>query len=209
MSHMSLHPCSLTLMHPRDTLIPPSRWDVNADVQPPVDELSSGSWLAVTDTEGDAGELFIRLGAAADGRPIITGMYLSGAREITANTLRAIQPAAILRTITWRESGSAPPASVGGIGPTGLARFEDVVDVIDAAVDGAQPAESASTRGSRAPRRDDLERFAATYRRFLRESPYDAVARTACDLKMHRATAHRWIARCRDLGLLDPREDNR
>jgi hypothetical protein len=196
-------------MHPRDTLIPPSRWDVNVDAPPPVDELSSGDWLAITDTRGEAGDLFIRLGAAADGRPIVTGMYLSGEREITAKTLRAIQLATILRTITWRESGSAPPASIGGIGPTGLARFEGVVDAIDAVVDSAERIEGASTSGSRAPRRDDLERFASTYRGFLRESPYDAVARTASHLKMHRATAHRWIARCRDLGLLDPREETR
>lgn len=196
-------------MHPRDTLIPPSRWDVTADAEPPVDELSSGSWLAISDTEGGAGELFVRIAGAADGRPIITGLYLGGEREITANTLRAIQPAAILRTITWRESGSAPPASVGGIGPTGLARFEDVVDAIDSVVENAQPVDEQSTRGSRAPSRAKLERFAETYRRCLRENAYDAVARAALESHIHRATAHRWIARCRDLGLLDPREDDR
>lgn len=196
-------------MHPRDTLIPPSRWDVNADTKTPVDELSNGSWLAISDTQGGAGEFFVRVAEAADGRPIVTGLYLGGEREITAKTLREIQLAPILRTITWRESGSAPPASVGGIGPTGLARFEDAVDAIDDVVANAAPSDVSSTSGSRAPSREKLERFAETYRRCLRENRFDAVARASREFPIHRATAHRWIARCRDLGLLDPREDDR
>lgn len=191
-----------------------SRWDIKPAAPLPLDELAAGSWLAVDDTEGDAGRLFVRVAEAADGRLVITGLHMSGEGEITANTLRAIQPAAILRTIAWRESGEAPPRSVGEIGPTGLARFEGIADELATIAETTEQMTDESRRGRRGPRREELARFAETYRRHLRADPRNPIAATMRDMAkgghpIGRATAHRWLARCRDLGLLDPREDDR
>ncbi|GAA4066346.1 hypothetical protein [Agromyces indicus] len=191
-----------------------SRWDITPAAPLPLDELAAGSWLAVDDTEGDAGRLFVRVAEAADGRLVITGLHMSGEGEITANTLRAIQPAAILRTIAWRESGVAPPRSVGEIGPTGLARFEGVADELATVAEATEQTGDESRRGRRGPTRDKLVRLAETYRRHLRADPRDPVAATLRELArgglpIARATAYRWLDRCRELGLLDPREDNR
>ncbi|TFD13855.1 hypothetical protein E3T35_03730 [Cryobacterium sp. TMT1-2-2] len=186
-----------------------SRWDINLHGALPPDELAGRDWHAVDDTEGHAGRLFVRVSKAADGRPVITGLHMSGS-EITANTLRAIQPAAILRTLTWREDGGAPPRSVGEVSPmTGLARFEGVADEISAISEATDATQEQSQRGSRAPRREHLVRFAEVYRRHLQESPYNAMTLTARELLMHRATAHRWRDKCRELGLLDQKENDR
>lgn len=185
-----------------------SRWNISTHVTPPPAELDDGTWHAVDDSENETGRIFVRVAEATDGRLIIVGLHLSGEHEITANTLRAIQPAAILRTIAWRENNDAPPRSDGDIGPAGLARFEGVADEIAAISDTAPPTEQQSKRGRRGPSSDELARFADIYRRHLRENPYNAMDRTARELNIHRATAHRWHERCRDQGLLDPKEDN-
>ncbi|WP_395243383.1 hypothetical protein ACGGZK_14750 [Agromyces sp. MMS24-K17] len=122
-------------------------WDVHPDQ--PLPALDEDSWIAVS--ESDTGRFWVRVAEAADGRLIITGMLMRDEREITANTLRAIQPAAILKTIAWRESGGTPPPSVGAIDPTTeLARFEGVADEIASIATTAPSTAAESKRGRRA-----------------------------------------------------------
>lgn len=191
-----------------------SRWDIRTDVPFPLADLAADVWHAVDDTDGHAGRLFVRIRKATDGRLVITGIHMSDDREITANTLRAIQPAAILRTIAWRETGESPPRSVGEISPTGLVRFEGVAMELEAIAETAEQTSDESKRGRRGPSRGELERFAETYRRHLRADPFNPIAATLLDMRrsgrpIGRATAHRWLTRCRELGLLDRKEDNR
>ncbi len=153
-----------------------ARWDVRDGLQVPAGLVDGPDWHRIEDT-----------------------------LEVTANVLRAVSLAEVIRTIQWRESGSLPPRSVGAIGPTGLGRFEGHEANVRMA---AQPVDAApSRRGAHAPTQEDLERFADVYRRHATYSR-SAMTLTARELNMHRATAHRWRERCRAAGLLPAREDH-
>lgn len=184
-----------------------ARWDVRDDLQVPAGLVEGRDWHRIQDTTGEVPTFYVRVGTAVDGRMIVTGLLLAepaeNAVEVTANVLRAVSLAEVIRTIQWRESGALPPRSVGPIGPTGLGRFEGHEDSVRST---AQPVDRASRRGQRAPDQDALEHFAAVYQRHATYSR-SAMTLTARELHMHRATAHRWRERCRALGLLPARED--
>ncbi|WP_448712739.1 hypothetical protein [Microbacterium profundi] len=186
-----------------------ARWDVRDGLQVPAGLVDGPDWHRIEDTAGEVPTFYVRVGTAADGRMIVTGLLLAEptehALEVTANVLRAVSLAEVIRTIQWRESGSLPPRSVGAIGPTGLGRFEGHEANVRMA---AQPVDAApSRRGAHAPTQEDLERFADVYRRHATYSR-SAMTLTARELNMHRATAHRWRERCRAAGLLPAREDH-
>lgn len=185
-----------------------ARWDVRDDLQVPAGLVEGADWHRIEDTTGEVPAFYVRVGAAADGRMIVTGLLLAepaeDALEVTANMLRAVSLAEVVRTIQWRESGALPPRSLGPIGPTGLGRFEGHDASVRAA---AQPVAAPSRRGQRAPDHEDLEHFAAVYQRHATYSR-SAMTLTARELHMHRATAHRWRERCRAAGLLPAREDH-
>jgi hypothetical protein len=62
-------------------------------------------------------------------------------------------------------------------------------------------------RGAAPPSESDLKAFAAVYIDELRTKQRGAVSRTAERFGMHRVTAHKWIDRCREAGVL-PSEGN-
>lgn len=203
MLHVALHVCSVGAMTEY------ARWDVRDNLQVPAGLVDGPDWHRIEDTTGEVPTFYVRVGTAPDGRMIVTGLLLAepaeGALEVTANVLRAVSLADVIRTIQWRESGSLPPRSVGPIGPTGLGRFEGHEASVRAS---AQQVEAApSRRGQRAPDQEALEEFAAVYRRHATYSR-SAMTLTARELHIHRATAHRWRERCRAAGLLPDREDH-
>lgn len=179
----------------------------------PGDDTVEGDWYAVrgiSERTSTAGDLLVRVGQSTDGRVILTGLLMTGEHEITANTLRAIQPAKIVRMIAWRDEGSAPPRAVGGVDPlTGLARFEGVAMEFEAIAANAPSVGDESKRGRRGPSRDDLEEFARVYLGFYRSGLADPVKQTTRALSISRATAHRRIDKCRAAGLLPTRDEER
>ncbi len=153
--------------------------------------------------------MLVRVGKSASGRLILTGLLMTGDREITANTLRAIQPAKIVQTIAWREEGGEPPRAIGDVDPlTGLARFEGVAMEFEAIAANAPSVADESRRGRRGPTRSDLEHFAQVYLGFYRAGKADPVKQTTRALNISRATAHRRIDQARALGLIPPREEH-
>lgn len=190
-----------------------SEWDVDPRPVTLSDDDAPGDWYAVrgtTDRTRAAGDLLVRVGKSTDGRLILSGLRLGGDREITANTLRAIQPAKIVQTIAWRETGGKPPRGVGDVDPlTGLARFEGVAMEFEAIATAAPVTGGESKRGRRGPSRDDLEQFAHVYLGFYRAGKADPVKQTTRALNISRATAHRRITQARDLGLIPPREEEK
>lgn len=205
MSHNALQACTLARMTT-------SEWDIDPRPTNPDNDTLDGDWYAVrgaNDRTEAAGELLVRIGQSTDGRIIITGLLMSGDVEITANTLRAIQPAKIVRTIAWREEGGEPPRAVGDVDPiTGLARFEGVAMEFEAITANAPITSEESKRGRRGPSRDDLEQFARVYLGFYRAGKSDPVKQTTRTLNISRATAHRRIAQARELGLIPTREED-
>ena len=205
MSHNALQACTVARMTT-------SEWDIDPRPTSPDDDAVDGDWYAVRGISArtrPAGDLLVRVGHSANGRLILTGLLMTGDREITANTLRAIQPAKIVQTIAWREEGGEPPRAVGDVDPlTGLARFEGVAMEFEAIAATAPSVADESRRGRRGPTRSDLEHFAQVYLGFYRAGKSDPVKQTTRALNISRATAHRRIDHARALGLIPPREEH-
>lgn len=182
-----------------------SRWNIAEGRSIPAERIKD-EWHLVIDTAGGGGEFWVSVGQAQDGRYVITGLHMS-AGEITARMLRELQPAAIIAAMRWRATGSAPPASVGGVSPiSGLARFEGMTEHIEAHASrspslGDDDESPAPRRGPQPPNEDMLREFARVY---LAHAEYSKgpMTLTARDLQISRATANRWADRCRALGLL-------
>lgn len=188
-----------------------SEWDIDPRPTSPDDTTLHGDWYAVrgiSERTRPAGDLLVRVGRSTDGRLILTGLLMASEGEITANTLRAIQPAKIVQTIAWREHGGEPPRAVGpAIGPTGLHRFEGVAMEFEAITANAPAVDDEAKRGRRGPSRSDLEHFAHVYLGFYRAGKSDPVKQTTRALNISRATAHRRIDQARALGIIPPREE--
>lgn len=206
MSQNALQPCTVARMTT-------SEWDIDPRPTSLTGDDLDGDWYVVSGTSERtraAGDVVVRIGKTADGRLILTGLMLSGDREITANTLRAIQPAKIVQMIAWREEGGAPPQSVGSVHPgTGLTDFEGVAMEIEAIAAAAPAVDDESKRGRKGPTRSDLEQFARVYLGFYRAGKADPVKQTTRALNISRATAHRRIAQARAIGLIPSREEDR
>ncbi|MGZ0711122.1 hypothetical protein ACWPKO_22615 (plasmid) [Coraliomargarita sp. W4R53] len=167
-----------------------SRWDV----RPTAFEHASDTdqWLQIIDTSRAIEPFDVRISEDANGRLIITGMHIVGDVEITARVLREIQPAKIVQTISWRETGSEPPPSVGDVSPiTRLSRFEGVAVEIEQAVESAQPVES-KRAGRPGPSDDALREIVAVYRRHVRATR-NAIKATSVEQHRGRATVQRWL----------------
>lgn len=205
MSHSALQTCTVARMTT-------SEWDIDPRPTSPDDDAGDGDWYSVrgiSERTRPAGDVLVRVGKSASGRLILTGLLMTGDREITANTLRAIQPAKIVQTIAWREEGGEPPRAIGDVDPlTGLARFEGVAMEFEAIAANAPSVADESRRGRRGPTRSDLEHFAQVYLGFYRAGKADPVKQTTRALNISRATAHRRIDQARALGLIPPREEH-
>ncbi|GLJ79173.1 hypothetical protein GCM10017586_08550 [Microbacterium imperiale] len=180
-----------------------ARWNVRDD-QPVPEGLTQGAgWLLIEDTREPAAPSFwVRTGTAEDGRVILTGILLADADaslEVTTNALRAIRVPEVVRAIHWRAVGGPPPASVGEVGPTGLARFEGVAQAIENA---PQPAPVPPKRGQVVT--DEELRAAVEEYSKHRWSP-SPIAATAAALHMSRATVQRRLDRAAERGMFDGR----
>lgn len=199
MLHILLRMCSVWGMTKH------ARWDVMNDRKVPAGLVSGADWHRIEDATGHptTGEsvppFYVRVGTAPDGRMIVTGLLLAepaaDALEVTANVLRAVSLAEVIRTIQWHDSGTKPPRSAGPLGPTGLARFEGHEVQVRAA---AGSGESAPRKG-RTPTEDDLLKVVATYREHAWAR--DAIARTARALSVSRYTVQRHLDRAQEAGL--------
>lgn len=184
-----------------------SPWDIQERESDFRQYIEKNDWHKIT-RPGDQ-SFHIRVGTAIDGQYVITGLLLGGVdapAEITGQTLRSIKISEILNTIFWRETGSPPPRSVGDIGPTGLARFEGMTEGVAAS---AHDLSIESASGRRGPTQVDLTSFAAEYEAQRKVNPHRAMSTAARHCGISRATANRWAARAKELGLLsDPTSTN-
>lgn len=178
-----------------------------------------GTWLHVKGAWLPA-PIVIRVDRAADGRYMITGLLLGWRqqREITWQTLRNLKLAAVLEEIfagfdpsnPMKALGDLPSGRLSELSAPALAaahlydRLEPNLYVRQVQpADGDQPAE---TRGRRGPSADDLEAFANVYRRLYATQPRRAMTAAAAETSVSRATAIRYAARCREVGLLPPKD---
>lgn len=199
MSHNYLQRCSIERM----TNTRHSRWDVHPSA---IEHASDAEqWLQIIDTSKAIEPFDVRVSEDANGRLIITGIHMLGDVEITARVLREIQPAKIVQTIAWRDTGSVPPASVGDVSPiTGLSRFEGVAIEIEQAIESAHPVES-KRAGRPGPSDDALREIVTVYRRHARETR-SAIAATVDEMKRRgkptsRATVQRHLDLAHERGL--------
>lgn len=176
-----------------------ARWNVRDD-QPVPEGLTEGAgWLLIEDDEDPTAPSFwVRVGTAEDGRVILTGFLLADPEarfEVTTNALRAIRVPEVVRAIHWRAAGGPPPRSVGGVGPTGLTRFEGVAQAIESA---PRPAPVPAKRGQAATD-EDLHEVVRVYR----EHAWSAspIAATMDDLHLSRATVQRRLDLAHERGI--------
>lgn len=119
-------------------------------------------------------------GEAADGRLVVTGLLIdpSGNVEITSRVLREIKLGQIAAT------ASAAPFPIGRVKRSRNYRMR---------------------KGAPKDVPVELQRFAKAYEVAQRTHRRTPVRRVMTEFEISEATAHRWIARCRELGLLDQR----
>lgn len=177
-----------------------ARWNVRDDLPVPAGLTQGSGWLLIEDaSEPDAPSFWVCTGTTEDGRVILTGLVLADPEapfEVTTKALRAIRVPEVVRAINWRAVGGPPPASVGAIGPTGLARFEGVAQAIESA---PEPAAIAPKQGQ-APTEDELRRVVEVYRRH-RGGP-SPIAATLDELDfLTRITLQRWLDRAQERGI--------
>lgn len=168
------------------------------------DSLGEDEWTRV---EGGSlpAAIYIRVELSRDGKPVITGLVLGAAwprAEITANSLRDIKPREILAALfsTYDPSNPPPLEEWAEAVTWGLMHEVYMMNTPQA------PFDSQSSRG--AGTSDRIVEFASIYRREMRVQPKRAMTATAKAMNISRATANRWAARARDLGLLAPRGEN-
>jgi len=172
-------------------------------IEPNWEDLSEETWTRVEGGSLDA-PVYVRLGRTSDGRSIVNGLVMGASwprDEITANVLRQIRIGEILRSVFDGWSLTDP---------------EDLEELADQVTSGilhetlarrAQPIPAVSRIGSRSVPDVELEEFARIYKAMLVLYPSRAMTETAKTLgHMSRSTANRWAEKCRQRGLLPPRE---
>lgn len=153
--------------------------------------LARDNWITVRHSGQD---VTVRIGQAPDGRYIVTGVILGldGPREITARGLRAI-PLADLLTAVAREAAKAQQGEPMPIGNVALA----LPGIL------AEPYERPKVRpGPKGWPPEHFERVAEAYRSALQRTPRSPIRTLAKELNASDPTIHRWLQRCRDMGLL-------
>jgi hypothetical protein len=136
----------------------------------------------------------IRVTRHSDGRYVITGLMLGDQfkpTEITSQTLREIRLSKILARLLADFDPDNPPAWSPGIAVR-----------MAADVNADQGRHIAAGRGQRGPSEKALRDFARTYLAELGRHPRRAMSAAAKAHNISRATANRWAATCRELGML-------
>lgn len=139
--------------------------------------------------------VWLRIHQSADGRYVITGLVLGEEsptpQEVTSQTLRQIKLRDIMLDVFADFDPDAPPK--------GWPKFENLVAMVAKANAEIGFVAKAEKRG---PDAETLRAFAETYRAELARQPQRAMTAAAKEHNISRATAHRWAAECRELGLL-------
>lgn len=151
----------------------------------------------------------------------VVDLRIVGAPEITSSALRTVR----LGEITDQLSAQVRRHDLGVRGPwPACDRSESTVapratldtPTIDSTIWFARVATSLASddpslsrgRGASPPTVELLERFAQVYLDEIIVRHRGAISRTSRRLHMDRSTARRWIAQCRDVGLLPSEEEN-
>ena len=183
---------------------------------------------------GLPGTVWFRLARGRDDQWVCTELGIDSDRPLTSTVLRKIPLSKIIDDLLDQQLGYEERG--GAYDPvTGLREFYDGGSIADLTLqefnaggstahltadevrDMYMPNASVAVkierpkRGGKGPGRKDLERFATAYKRALQVDRRHVIAKTMQLLdqdgfKLTRATANRWRERCREAGLLDPRE---
>jgi hypothetical protein len=153
----------------------------------------AGHWVKIS--SGDLPmPVELRVNRHADGRYVVTGLLMGdefSPAEITSQTLREIRLSKIL---AWL---------LEDFDPDNLPAWSPRTTVRTIADFNADLAGQVATgRGQRAPGTEVLREFARTYLTELARQPRRAMTAAAKAHSISRATANRWAATCRELGLL-------
>ena len=156
-------------------------------------------WLRA-DVEGFPTPIYAYLDEV-DGRPILAGLLLS---PTTRRDMLMIGPRGVKREITARALRQIPLT-----GLIMLAKLADAVPEVARAIGGtraADPYRPPHVRpGPKGWDREHFERVAAAYRSALKAHPRTPVRALISQFGCSEATVHRWLDRCRTLGLLNSR----
>ena len=182
--------------------MPEDEFQFLPDSRPSEEEFDGESWTWVRGG-GLEQPLYARIGWSADGRPVITGLLLGagGGAEITSSTLRSVRVGALLEQL------------FAGFTLDSFPKYGDLDDELEWAlmqqtyVAGAPKLPDDSRAAARGAGNELLADFARRYSEEIVRNPRRAMTTTAEAFHISRATANRWAERCRDIGLLPPRED--
>lgn len=145
---------------------------------------------------------------------VVTGVLINNGQPVTSTDLRLPlqrileQFARHLRSEAADVATKTPAqnSSDWAYQKSGVAEYDEWV----ASMASLPPVEAAPRgRGAPPPTEDELRAFAAVYAHELRLGARGAVTRSAEKFGMHRVTAHKWIQRCREAGILPSEESDR
>lgn len=190
---------------------PRDRFEIYPDRQPASSALDGDDWIEAR-AGGLEAPILARIGRSQDGRPIITGLMIGefDDGEITADTLRALRPRALLAQLFEDFAPGEPPA------PPAAAEDGQLPDMLEQVEWGLmqehvwapareQAPEQEAVTPPRGPSLDQLRQFAEVYQREWERFPSRAMTSTAEAMSISRPTANRWAKRCREHGLLPPK----
>ncbi|WIX99333.1 hypothetical protein QRX60_35530 [Amycolatopsis mongoliensis] len=191
---------------------PRDRFEIYPDRQPSSRALDGDDWIEAR-AGGLEAPILARVGRSRDGRPVITGLMIGefDDGEITADTLRAIRPRALLAQLFEDFDPGEPPS------PATAAEGE-LPDLLDddlmtwglmqehvSSPAREQAPDQMAVTPPRGPSLDQLRRFAEVYQREWERFPHRAMTATAEAMTISRPTANRWAKQCRERGLLPPK----
>lgn len=174
---------------------------VGPGIDPNWEDLGEDTWTRIEGGTLDA-PIYVRVALAADGREVINGIMIGGAwprNEITANSLRNIKIGEILGCVFdgWSLADPPDPEDLGEQISWGLMH--------ETYIRQSERIPSTSKSGSRGAPKARLDEFAQIYLHQRNLNAHRAMTATAEALNISRATANRWVALCRERGILPPK----
>lgn len=157
--------------------------------------------------------VYVRIARVGDdlvgSRLVVVGVLISNGRQVTSTDLR-LPLQRILEQFERHYFAPSDPTAPRSSDErwyrtTGREAFDDWTSLMGSLPEAPPPPRG---RGAAPPTDDELRSFAAVYVRELRTNARGAVSRAAEAFGMHRVTAHKWIQRCREAGILPNEETN-